>query len=92
MSIAYRDFLKICNGCGEIFDANIEAEAVHHNQAEHAPLLPYAHNGAARQSWSRAPPKPKAGHIPPIGAPASRARPSSLPVGRPLRRQGNTAR
>lgn len=48
MSIAYREFLKICNGCGEIFDANIEAEAVHHNQAEHAPLLP------RRRQWRRA--------------------------------------
>ena len=47
MPIARRELLKICNGCGEIFDANKEAEAVHHNQAEHAPLLP------RRKQWRR---------------------------------------
>jgi len=40
MSIAHSEFLKICNGCGEIFDANIEVEAIHHRQEEHTPLLP----------------------------------------------------
>ena len=40
MTIAHQEFLKICNGCGEIFDANIEIEAAHHKQREHAPLLP----------------------------------------------------
>lgn len=41
MSIAHQESLKVCNGCGEIYDANIEAESVHHNQPdEHAPLLP----------------------------------------------------
>jgi hypothetical protein len=40
LSIAHREFLKICNGCGEIFDANIELEALHHRQEEHTPLLP----------------------------------------------------
>jgi hypothetical protein len=40
MSIAHQEFLKICDGCGEIFDANIEAENRHHSQGEHAPLLP----------------------------------------------------
>jgi hypothetical protein len=46
MTIAHREFLKICTGCGEIFDANIEAEAKHHNQIEHDPLLP-------RRQWRR---------------------------------------
>jgi len=49
MSVAHREFLKICNSCGEIFDANIEAETVHHSQAEHAPLLP------RRKQWRRPP-------------------------------------
>ena len=49
MSIAHRELLKICNGCGEIFDANIEVEAAHHNQAEHTPLLP------RRNKWRRLP-------------------------------------
>ena len=41
MSIAHQEFLKICAGCGEIYDANIEAEALHHGQPEeHRPLLP----------------------------------------------------
>ncbi|MBY0566641.1 MAG: hypothetical protein K2P70_04985 [Hyphomonadaceae bacterium] len=40
MSIAQQEFLKICGGCGEIYDANIEAEALHHVTAEHQPLLP----------------------------------------------------
>ncbi len=40
MSIAHQEFLKICDGCGEIDDANIEAEALHHVQGEHRPLLP----------------------------------------------------
>jgi len=47
MSIAHKEFLKICNGCGEIFDANIEVEALHHSQVEHAPLLP------RRKTWKR---------------------------------------
>ena len=47
MSIAHREFLKICNGCGEIFDANIEAEAIHHTQTGHVPLLP------RRKQWRR---------------------------------------
>jgi hypothetical protein len=38
--IAQEEFLKICVGCGEIYDANIEAEALHHVTAEHQPLLP----------------------------------------------------
>ena len=49
MSIAHRELLKICNACGEIFDANIEIEAQHHDQPEHAPLLPL------RKQWRRAP-------------------------------------
>jgi hypothetical protein len=49
MSIAHRELLKICNACGEIFDANIEIEAQHHDQPEHAPLLP------RRKQWRRAP-------------------------------------
>ena len=40
MSIAHQESLKICKVCGEIFDANIEVEAIHHRQGEHAPLLP----------------------------------------------------
>lgn len=32
--------LKLCGACGEIFYANIELEARHHAQPEHAPLLP----------------------------------------------------
>ena len=47
MSIAHQELLRICNGCGEIFDANIEGEAVHHRQEEHAPLLP------RRRKWRR---------------------------------------
>lgn len=39
MSISHQEFLKICAGCGEIYDANIEAEALHHVTAEHRPLL-----------------------------------------------------
>lgn len=49
MTIEHREMLKICNGCGEIFEANIEAEAAHHNQAPHAPLLP------RRKQWRRPP-------------------------------------
>ena len=49
MSIAHKEFLKICTGCGEIFDANIEVEALHHSQVEHAPLLP------RRKTWKRSP-------------------------------------
>ncbi|MBP6689222.1 MAG: hypothetical protein KA153_04470 [Hyphomonadaceae bacterium] len=40
MSISHQEFLKICNECGEIYDANTEAEALHHNKIEHRPLLP----------------------------------------------------
>jgi hypothetical protein len=40
MTVGHRENLKICTDCGEIFDANIEVEAVHHSQADHAPLLP----------------------------------------------------
>lgn len=43
MSIAHQEFLKICSDCGEIFDANIETEALHHTQAEHKPLLPVSY-------------------------------------------------
>ena len=39
MSIAHQELLRICPGCGEIFDANIEAEALHHVTSEHRPLL-----------------------------------------------------
>jgi hypothetical protein len=46
MTVAQREFLKICPGCGEIFDTNIDTEANHHNQAEHEPLLP-------RRKWRR---------------------------------------
>jgi hypothetical protein len=31
---------KICSGCGEIFDASIALEVLHHALPEHAPLLP----------------------------------------------------
>jgi hypothetical protein len=37
---ARRDFPKICTRCGEIFDASVEAYAAHHENAEHAPLMP----------------------------------------------------
>jgi len=47
MSISHQEFLKICTGCGEIFDANIEAEGIHHRQLNHAPLLP------VRKPWRR---------------------------------------
>jgi hypothetical protein len=50
MSIAHKESLKICTGCGEIFDANIEAEAQHHNQPEHAPMLP-----KYRHAWRKPP-------------------------------------
>jgi hypothetical protein len=40
MSTSPREFFKICDGCGEIFDANNEDEARHHVQGEHPPLLP----------------------------------------------------
>jgi len=49
MSIAHREQLKICNSCGEIFDANIEIEAQHHEQPDHTPLLP------SRKQWRRMP-------------------------------------
>jgi hypothetical protein len=49
MFIAHQEFLKICNGCGEIYDANIEAEALHHGQSEeHRPLLPLANAARVR--------------------------------------------
>ncbi len=47
MSISHQEFLKVCTFCGEIFDANIEAEGIHHRQLNHAPLLP------VRKSWRR---------------------------------------
>jgi hypothetical protein len=40
MSIARQELFKICSGCGEIFDASIEAEWRHHDRGEHTPLLP----------------------------------------------------
>ena len=40
MIIAHQELLKICDSCGEIYDANIEAEALHHVQRDHRPLLP----------------------------------------------------
>lgn len=39
MSISHQEFLRVCKGCGEIYDANIEAEAMHHVTDEHRPLL-----------------------------------------------------
>lgn len=47
MPISSEQSLQICNGCGEIFDANNDIEAIHHTQAEHAPLLP------PRMQWRR---------------------------------------
>jgi hypothetical protein len=41
MTISHKENFRICNGCGEIFDANIEVEATYHDRAEHVPLLPY---------------------------------------------------
>lgn len=40
MSASQQEFLKVCTVCGEIFDANIEAEGIHHRQLAHAPLRP----------------------------------------------------
>jgi hypothetical protein len=35
--------LKVCDGCGEIYEAEIAAETLHHESLiEHAPLLPPA--------------------------------------------------
>ena len=47
MSTAHQELLRICNGCGEIFDAKIEVEAIHHGQTVHVPLLP------RRKQWRR---------------------------------------
>lgn len=40
MSKSNRESLKICNECGQIYDANIEAQALHHDRVVHEPLLP----------------------------------------------------
>jgi hypothetical protein len=45
MFISPDEKLKICSGCGEIFDANVALEVVHHAQAEHVALLP------SRRNW-----------------------------------------
>jgi len=35
--------LKVCDGCGEIYEAEIAAETLHHESLiEHSPLLPPA--------------------------------------------------
>jgi hypothetical protein len=40
MFISPEENLKICDGCGEIFDANVSLEILHHAQPEHCALLP----------------------------------------------------
>ena len=40
MLYAHQESLKICDECGEIFDADTETEAFHHQTEFHAPLLP----------------------------------------------------
>ena len=40
MFISPEENLKICSGCGEIFDANAVFEVLHHEKAVHAALLP----------------------------------------------------
>jgi len=53
MVIDHHEFLKICEGCGEIFDENIEDEACHHGRDEHRPLLP-PYNRLQRPESARA--------------------------------------
>ena len=44
MFISLDENLKMCSGCGEIFDANVALEILHHAQPEHAALLPPRRN------------------------------------------------
>jgi len=56
MSHIHGESLKICNGCGEIFDANIQSEELHHNTPKHAPSLP----PRSEKRYFCAPPIPRA--------------------------------
>jgi hypothetical protein len=40
MFISPEENSRICSGCGEIFDANIALEVIHHARPEHDALLP----------------------------------------------------
>ncbi len=47
MFISPEENLKFCSACGEIFDANVALEVLHHAQPEHIALLP------PRRNWRR---------------------------------------
>jgi hypothetical protein len=47
MFISPQENLRMCSGCGEIFDANVALEVLHHAQPEHVALLP------PRRNWRR---------------------------------------
>ena len=40
MFVSPEENLKMCNGCGEIFDTNAVFEVLHHERPVHDPLLP----------------------------------------------------
>lgn len=40
MHISPEENLKICYGCGEIYDANVALEVLHHERPVHDALLP----------------------------------------------------